>query len=172
MNKWFHYPSTREPSHLRANRLVYAKRRNKTALPAPPQMFSNDFKRVPEAAAYLRRAELPLMNRGDVFCDVEIPRRRVAATPRPQHGDSVEISRADAAAATWIFRGESSRRRGYFVATGARLRYLARVGERGAHGKTVEQVRANAVAGIRQAICDGANVTLGVWCVNYTGVGD
>ena len=35
------------------------------------------------------------------------PRRRVAATPRPRRGYSVETSRGDAAVATWIFRGSS-----------------------------------------------------------------
>ena len=34
---------------------------------------------------------------------------RVAATPRRQRGYSVETSRGDAAAATWIFRGDESR---------------------------------------------------------------
>ena len=43
--------------------------------------------------------------------DVDTPRRRVAATPRPPRGHSVEASRGDAAAATWAFRGDESRRR-------------------------------------------------------------
>ena len=43
-------------------------------------------------------------------------RRRVAAPPRLRRGYSVETSRGDAAAATWIFSGdESRRRRGYDV---------------------------------------------------------
>ena len=42
--------------------------------------------------------------------------------------------------------------------------YLARVGERGAHGKTVAQVRQKASAAIREAICEGENVTLTDWC--------
>ena len=42
---------------------------------------------------------------------VRIFRRRVAATPRLQRGYSVDMSRGDAAAATWIFRRHESRRR-------------------------------------------------------------
>ena len=38
--------------------------------------------------------------------DGVVPRRRVAATPRPRSGHSVETSRGDAAAATWIFGGD------------------------------------------------------------------
>ena len=38
-------------------------------------------------------------------CRVNIPRRRVAAPPRLGRGYSVETSRGDAAAGTWIFRG-------------------------------------------------------------------
>ena len=79
------------------------------------------------SAAYFRRADLPKMGRGDAAAatwifsgdesrrrrgrDVDIQRRRVAATPRPRRGYSVETSRGDAAAATWIFRGDESRRR-------------------------------------------------------------
>ena len=57
------------------------------------------------------RAEMPRgTSRGDA---VETLWRRVAATPRPRRGDSVETGRSDAAAATWKFRGdESPRRRG------------------------------------------------------------
>ena len=44
-------------------------------------------------------------------CHVDIPWRRVAATPRLPRGYSMETSRGDAAAATWIFRGGASRRR-------------------------------------------------------------
>ena len=36
---------------------------------------------------------------------------KVAATPRPRRGYFVETSRGDAAATTWIFRGDESRRR-------------------------------------------------------------
>ena len=47
-------------------------------------------------------------------------------TPRLRHGYSVATSRGDAAAATWIFRGDESRRRrrGHSVETCARLRYI------------------------------------------------
>ena len=72
-----------------------------------------------------RRADVPPTNRGDAD-DAEIPRRRVAATPRLQRGYSVEMAtprlrrgssaetrRGDAAATTWIFSGDESwRRRG------------------------------------------------------------
>ena len=44
-------------------------------------------------------------------CDAEIPWGHVVATPRLRRGDSVATSRGDAAAATWIFRGDESRRR-------------------------------------------------------------
>ena len=44
-------------------------------------------------------------------CHVDIPWRQVAATPRPPLGYSAETSRSDAAAATWIVRGDKSRRR-------------------------------------------------------------
>ena len=48
--------------------------------------------------------------------DVDILCRRIAATPRLRRGYSVVTSRGGAAAATWIFRGdESRRRRGYNV---------------------------------------------------------
>ena len=40
-----------------------------------------------------------------------MPWRRVAATPRLRRGYSVETSRGDAAAGTWIFCGDESRRR-------------------------------------------------------------
>ena len=41
---------------------------------------------------------------------------RTAAPPRPQRGYSVETSRSDAAATTWLFRGDKTRRpRGYDV---------------------------------------------------------
>ena len=52
-------------------------------------------------------------------CDVEIPSRRVAATPRPRRGESAEASRGDAAAATRRFRRGESRRppRGSFAET-------------------------------------------------------
>ena len=62
------------------------------------------------------RAEMPRgTSRGDA---VETLWRRVAATPRPRRGDSVETGRSDAAAATWKFRGdESPRRRGRDVET-------------------------------------------------------
>ena len=43
--------------------------------------------------------------------DADILWRRVAATPRPRRGDSVETSRGDAAAATWIFHGDGPRHR-------------------------------------------------------------
>ena len=43
--------------------------------------------------------------------DVDIPWRRVGATPRPRRGRSAETSRGDAAAATRIVRGDASRRR-------------------------------------------------------------
>ena len=72
--------------------------------------------------------------------DVDIPRRRLAAPPRPRRGHDAETSRDDAAAATWIFRGDDSRRRRgrdvdipqRRVATpprdvGARLRYHAQL---------------------------------------------
>ena len=39
---------------------------------------------------------------------MDIPRRRVAATPRLRRGYSAEASRGDAAAATWIFRGDKT----------------------------------------------------------------
>ena len=42
-------------------------------------------------------------------CAGDIPRRRVAAPPRPRRGSSVETSRG--AAATWIIRGGETRRR-------------------------------------------------------------
>ena len=42
------------------------------------------------------------------FRRVDIPWKRVAATPRRRRGYSVETSRGDAAAATWIFRGDES----------------------------------------------------------------
>ena len=38
-------------------------------------------------------------------------RRQVAATPRPRRGNYAETSRGAAAAATWKFRGDASRRR-------------------------------------------------------------
>ena len=41
--------------------------------------------------------------------DVDISRRRVAATPRPRRGYSAETSRGDAAAKTWKLRGDESR---------------------------------------------------------------
>ena len=44
-------------------------------------------------------------------CDVDTPWRRIAATPRLRRGYIVETGRGDAAAATWIFRGDESRRR-------------------------------------------------------------
>ena len=43
--------------------------------------------------------------------DVDTPRRRVAATPRPPRGHSVETGRGDAAAATWTLPKDESRRR-------------------------------------------------------------
>ena len=72
-------------------------------------------------------------------------RGRVAATPRPRRGYFVETRRGGAAAATWLFRGDNSRRRrgrdvdvpgrrvaaaprprrARSVETGARLRYFA-----------------------------------------------
>ena len=50
-----------------------------------------------------------VFRRGAYVGRVDIPRKRVAATPRPRRGYSVGTSRA--AAATWIFRGNESRRR-------------------------------------------------------------
>ena len=44
-------------------------------------------------------------------CDVDMPRRRVAVPPRLRRGYAAEARRGDAAAATWIFRGDGSRRR-------------------------------------------------------------
>ena len=43
-------------------------------------------------------------------CHVDIPRRRVAATPWLRRGYSEETSRGDAVVATWIFSEETSRR--------------------------------------------------------------
>ena len=78
-----------------------------------------------EKTKYHRRADISLTNRGDAAAatwtfrevaatgrgrDVDIPWRRIAATPRLRRGDSAE-SRRRAAAATWIFRGDASRRR-------------------------------------------------------------
>ena len=75
----------------------------------------------------VRRADRPLTNRGDAAAatwifrgdgsrrrrggDVDLPWRRIAATPRRRRGSSVETDRGDAAAATWIFPGDGSRRR-------------------------------------------------------------
>ena len=44
------------------------------------------------------------------FRCVDIPRRRVAATPRPLRGYSVETALDSAAAATWTFSGNETRR--------------------------------------------------------------
>ena len=55
---------------------------------------------------------------------VDIQWRRIAATPRPLRGYSIETDRGDAAAATWIFNRDESLRREYSVETSrTRLRY-------------------------------------------------
>ena len=51
---------------------------------------------------HLCRADLPLMNRGDVAAGTWVFRR---TRPRPRRGYSAETSRGATAAATWIFRG-------------------------------------------------------------------
>jgi len=61
--------------------------------------------RARDAAASLRHAADAVRD------DVPPARRRVAATPRLRRGYSVETSRGDAAVATWIARGDESRRR-------------------------------------------------------------
>ena len=92
-----------------------------------------------------RVADMPLMNRGDAAAgDVEIPLRRVAATPRLatwrfrgdesrrrrgwRRGGSVETSRGDAAAGdvdTPCRHGEARLERGSSVETGARRRWAS-----------------------------------------------
>ena len=52
--------------------------------------------------------------------DANIPRRRVAAPPRPRREHSVKTGRGATAAATWIFRGDDER---------ARARVLERRGQ-------------------------------------------
>ena len=81
--------------------------------------------RAPEHArghAVLHRAAA---RRGRVACSgAEVARGRVAATPRPRRLIPWGTRRGDAAAATWIVRGDEwRRRRGRDVETGARLRY-------------------------------------------------
>ena len=75
------------------------------------------------ANQYFHRADRSPTNRGDAAAatrtfpedesrrgrDADVPRRRVA--PRPRRGSSAETSRA--AAATWMVRGDESRRRGH-----------------------------------------------------------
>ena len=72
-------------------------------LPLPAQ-----FARV-RVGFVLEKPESPLargLDRRDVRAAARIFRRRIAATPRPRRGYSVEISRGGAAAATRIFREE------------------------------------------------------------------
>ena len=62
----------------------------------------------------LRREYSVETSRGDALgCDVDIPWRRVAATPRPGRGYSVEMFREDESRRRrgWIFRGNKPRRR-------------------------------------------------------------
>ena len=55
-------------------------------------------------------ADLMIAVGGDgTFSRADLPLTNLAATPRPRRGDSAETSRGDAAAATWIFRGDKSR---------------------------------------------------------------
>ena len=102
-------------------------KRTATRSPGSPAPWARRTPRPPRNARSTRRAEPErrldgsrdvLRGDDDVRArrrrrgrDVDIPRRGVAAPPRPRRGYSAERSRGDAAAATWIFRGEESRRR-------------------------------------------------------------
>ena len=63
------------------------------------------------AASVRRRGSFSDASRRRRGRDVAIPWRRVAATSRLGRTSSVEMSRGDVATATWLIRGDESRRR-------------------------------------------------------------
>ena len=69
-----------------------------------------DCDREGEAIAYVCRADLPSMDRGDAAAgDVDVSLVNCGDAAAATWDDSVETNRGAAAAATWIFRGDASR---------------------------------------------------------------